>query len=51
MARAWHLMRRPQGMPVAENFALKDLDCPSLATAWCVSATAGCRSTRTCAGG
>ena len=24
MARAWHLMRRPDGMPVAEDFALKD---------------------------
>ena len=25
MARAWHLMRRPVGMPVAEDFALKDV--------------------------
>ena len=25
MARAWHLMSRPQGMPTAENFALKDI--------------------------
>ena len=25
MAKAWHLMRRPQGMPVMEDFALKDL--------------------------
>ena len=24
MARAWHLMRRPDGMPVTEDFALKD---------------------------
>ncbi|MBA3667440.1 MAG: NADP-dependent oxidoreductase [Sphingomonas sp.] len=24
MAKAWHLMRRPNGMPVAEDFALKD---------------------------
>ena len=26
MARAWHLMRRPNGMPVPEDFALKDFD-------------------------
>lgn len=26
MAKAWHLMRRPQGMPVMEDFALKDLE-------------------------
>ena len=25
MAKAWHLMSRPSGMPTAENFALKDL--------------------------
>ncbi len=25
MARAWHLMRRPNGMPVMEDFALKDV--------------------------
>ena len=30
MAKAWHLMRRPQGMPVPEDFALKDLDVPEL---------------------
>jgi NADPH-dependent curcumin reductase CurA len=30
MARAWHLMRRPQGMPVMEDFALKDLELPEL---------------------
>ena len=24
MAKAWHLMRRPQGMPVVEDFALKE---------------------------
>jgi NADPH-dependent curcumin reductase CurA len=30
MARAWHLMRRPQGLPVMEDFALKDLDLPDL---------------------
>ena len=34
MAQAWHLMRRPQGMPVMEDFALKELAFPSLATAW-----------------
>ena len=26
MARAWHLMRRPSGMPVPEDFALKEYD-------------------------
>ena len=25
MARAWHLMRRPNGMPTTDNFALKEL--------------------------
>ncbi|HEU4955997.1 MAG TPA: NADP-dependent oxidoreductase [Sphingomicrobium sp.] len=30
MARAWHLMQRPQGMPVPDNFALKDFDLPEL---------------------
>jgi NADPH-dependent curcumin reductase CurA len=30
MAQAWHLMRRPQGMPVMEDFALKQLDLPKL---------------------
>lgn len=31
MARAWHLERRPQGMPVAADFALRDIALPSLA--------------------
>jgi len=30
MARAWHLMSRPQGLPTDENFALKDIDLPSV---------------------
>src|SRR5215471_16371442 len=30
MARAWHLMSRPQGLPTKENFALKDVDLPSV---------------------
>ena len=30
MARAWHLMSRPQGLPTDENFALKDIDLPPL---------------------
>ena len=30
MARAWHLMRRPEGMPVMEDFALKELSLPEL---------------------
>ena len=30
MARAWHLMSRPQGLPTADNFALKPIDLPSL---------------------
>jgi NADPH-dependent curcumin reductase CurA len=30
MAQAWHLMRRPQGMPVMEDFALKDIALPEL---------------------
>ena len=30
MAQAWHLMRRPDGMPVMEDFALKELPLPEL---------------------
>jgi NADPH-dependent curcumin reductase CurA len=30
MANAWHLMRRPQGMPVMEDFALKEQSLPEL---------------------
>jgi NADPH-dependent curcumin reductase CurA len=30
MARAWHLMRRPNGMPVPEDFELKDFAQPAL---------------------
>jgi len=28
MARAWHLMSRPQGLPQKDDFALKDFDLP-----------------------
>ena len=30
MPRAWHLKSRPDGMPVAENFELKDIELPAL---------------------
>jgi len=30
MAQAWHLMRRPQGTPVPDDFALKPFDLPEL---------------------
>ena len=30
MAQAWHLMRRPDGTPVADDFALKDYALPEL---------------------
>ena len=30
MARAWHLMSRPQGAPTSDNFALKPLKLPEL---------------------
>jgi len=30
MARAWHLMSRPQGLPTADNFALKDVELPAV---------------------
>ncbi len=30
MARAWHLMRRPDGIPVKGDFALKDVALPAL---------------------
>ena len=26
MARAWHLKSRPQGMPTADNFELKEVE-------------------------
>jgi len=31
MARAWHLMSRPQGLPSTGDFALKDIDLPPVA--------------------
>ncbi len=31
MARAWHLMSRPQGLPTQENFALKEIELPPVA--------------------
>src|SRR3712207_9064840 len=30
MARAWHLMSRPRGLPTNENFALKEIELPPL---------------------
>ena len=30
MARAWHLMSRPQGLPTDENFELKEIELPPL---------------------
>ena len=30
MPRAWHLMRRPDGLPTSEDFALKELELPPL---------------------
>jgi NADPH-dependent curcumin reductase CurA len=30
MARAWHLVSRPQGMPTHDNFVLKEIDLPAL---------------------
>jgi NADPH-dependent curcumin reductase CurA len=30
MARAWHLMSRPQGLPTTDNFALKEIELPAL---------------------
>ena len=30
MARAWHLMSRPQGLPSQENFALKEVELPAV---------------------
>ena len=30
MARAWHLMSRPQGLPNQDNFALKDVELPAI---------------------
>ena len=28
MARAWHLKSRPEGLPTADNFELKDIELP-----------------------
>ena len=28
MAKAWHLMQRPQGMPFPQDFALRDFELP-----------------------
>src|SRR5215203_405472 len=33
MARAWHLMNRPQGLPTDSDFALKDVELPPLGQA------------------
>jgi NADPH-dependent curcumin reductase CurA len=30
MSRAWHLMSRPEGMPTADNFELKEVELPQL---------------------
>jgi hypothetical protein len=30
VARAWHLISRPEGLPTADNFALRDYDLPDL---------------------
>jgi NADPH-dependent curcumin reductase CurA len=32
--RAWHLMRRPQGMPTMDDFALKEVALPELQDGW-----------------
>jgi NADPH-dependent curcumin reductase CurA len=32
--RAWHLMSRPNGLPVMENFALKPVELPALEDGW-----------------
>jgi Putative NADP-dependent oxidoreductases len=50
MARAWHLKSRPQGMPTSDNFELKEVALPPLGEGMIEVATAGCRSTPTCAG-
>ena len=34
MARAWHLMSRPQGLPTPDNFALKEVELPPLVDGW-----------------
>ncbi|MFL6748751.1 MAG: NADP-dependent oxidoreductase [Sphingomicrobium sp.] len=31
MAKAWHLMQRPKGVPVPQDFALKEFDLPEMA--------------------
>ena len=31
MSRAWHLVSRPEGMPTADNFDLREVDLPQLA--------------------
>ena len=51
MARAWHLMRRPNGMPVMEDFALKDVTLPDLDDGMVRVRNRWLPSTLTCAGG
>ena len=51
MTKAWHLKSRPQGMPTLDNFELKEAELRLWKTARSTSATSGCLSTRTCAGG
>ena len=50
MARAWHLMRRPDGMPVMGDFALKELVLPQLGDGM-VRIRNGYLSIPICAGG
>lgn len=53
VSREWHLVRRPQGWPVAEDFALREAPVntePAASTGfWCATST--CPWTRTCAAG
>lgn len=53
VSREWHLVRRPQGWPVAEDFALREVPVSAEPAASTRSscATSTCPWTRTCAAG
>ena len=51
MARAWHLMSRPQGAPTSDNFTLKPVELPALDDGMVRVANRWLSVEPTCAGG
>jgi len=50
-SREWHLIRRPQGVPVDEDFALVDVELPAPGDGEILVPTASSPSTPTCVAG